>query len=423
MAPLAMLALFLAALVTDGARSQLELGAVQQALHEMEQGNVTSEVAKSAEEVAERVDEVAEALESGKNITKEQKRQIVAGAIQKLQGLQGLFQEFLRAAGNSSAGETPETLVEKELVRSEDALKLAQLSAVQQALHKMENGHLTNEVAKSAKEVAEAVDKVAEELENGSKGMTKEQKGKMVAGAIQKLQGLQGLFEKSLKAAANHSASEKLETLEKELALKKTELAESEDVLKLEKLEKELGLKKQELQELVNKKASAKAGTLADEKEKKEQEELVAALVGKAEELKTAKGVAAKKSPEAKLPAPIQAIVTTLQSKVLVATAELAKMDAEEVAREHKADEAAKEASQGKDAKKAQRLSSMLKFLAKEEQHTFTKLRAAKEHNLHELQQAVRGVESGDVAAVQKVMAEMQKDVKSADAKSHNFLY
>ena len=144
-----------------------------------------------------------------------------------------------------------------------------ELGALQQALHKMEQGNMTSEVAKSAKEVAERVDKVAEALENG-KNMTKEQKSQMVAGAIQKLQGLQGLFEKSLKAAANHSASEKLETLEKELALKKTELAESEDMLKLEKLEKELGLKKQELQELVNKKASAKAGTLADEKEKKD---------------------------------------------------------------------------------------------------------------------------------------------------------
>mmetsp|Transcript_1821 Transcript_1821/g.3637 ORF Transcript_1821/g.3637 Transcript_1821/m.3637 type:complete len:422 (+) Transcript_1821:59-1324(+) len=421
MAPLAMLALFLAALVTDGARSQLELGAVQQALHEMEQGNVTSEVAKSAEEVAERVDEVAEALESGKNITKEQKRQIVAGAIQKLQGLQGLFQEFLRAAGNSSAGETPETLVEKELVRSEDALKLAQLSAVQQALHKMENGHLTNEVAKSAKEVAEAVDKVAEELENGSKGMTKEQKGKMVAGAIQKLQGLQGLFEKSLKAAANHSASEKLETLEKELALKKTELARSEDMLKLAKLQKELALKKEQLRELESKKASSKTNALADEKEKKEQAEMVAQLVGMAKNLRGAK----KEAPgaEAKLPAPIQAIVETLKTKAAGVSSQLAKMDTEEDSREKKANALAEEAAHNKDAAKGKKLSTMLKFLAKQEKHTFSKLRSAKEHNLGELQQAIKSIENGDVAAVQKVMAEMQKDVKSADAKSHNFLY
>jgi hypothetical protein len=359
------------ALIADGARNASangtrELDVVEAALHKiLDAPKLSPAELGMAKKVVADVDSIVAQIQGAKNLTKQAKMQKVGQALQELKDLQGELE----------------------------------LGAVQLALHKMEQGNMTSEVAKSAKEVAERVDKVAEALENG-KNMTKEQKNQMVAGAIQKLQGLQGLFEKSLKAAANHSASEKLETLEKEL-----------------------GLKKQELQELVNKKASAKAGTLADEKEKKEQEELVAALVGKAEELKTAKGVAAKKSPEAKLPAPIQAIVTTLQSKVLVATAELAKMDAEEVAREHKADEAAKEASQGKDAKKAQRLSSMLKFLAKEEQHTFTKLRAAKEHNLHELQQAVRGVESGDVAAVQKVMAEMQHDVKSFEVKSHNFLY
>ena len=57
------------------------------------------------------------------------------------------------------------------------------------------------------------------------------------------------------------------------------------------------------------------------------------------------------------------------------------------------------------------------------EKHTFTKLRAAKEHNLKELQQAITSIENGDIAAVQKVMSEMQHDVKSFEVKSHNFLY
>jgi hypothetical protein len=391
MAPLAKLSIFLAAFVADAAWSPAngtkELDAVEAALHAIvDNPKLSPSQMKMAKKTVADVDQIVAQIQNAKGLTKQAKMQKVGQALGELQDLQGQFE----------------------------------LNTVQQALHKMEHGHLTNEVAKSAKEVAQAVDKVAEELEAG-KGLTKEQKNKMVAGAIQKLQGLQGLFEKSLQGAG--SQSEKLETLEKELVLKKTELARSEDMLKLAKLQKELAVKKEELRELESKKASSKASSLADEKEKKEQEELVAKLVGMAKDLKTSKGGAAKEAAKPKLPAPIEAIVTSLQAKEKAASAELAKMDAEEMAREHKADDAAKEASKGKDAKKAQKLSSMLKFLAKEEKHTFTKLRAAKEHNLKELQQAISSVESGDIAAVQKVMSEMQHDVKSFEVKSHNFLY
>jgi len=286
----------------------------------------------------------------------------------------------------------------------------------------MEHANMSSELAKSAQEAAASVDKAAEQLESG-KSLTKDQKNEIVQGAIQKLQGLQGLFEKSLAAAGNHTESGKLETLEKELALKKAELARSEDMLKLAKLKKELAVKKEELQELESKKSASKAGALADEKEKEEQAKMVAQLVNMAKDLKATKGGAAKEAPKAELPAPIQAIVTSLQGKAAGVSAQLSKMDAEEKAREEKANEAAKEASKGKDAKKAQKLSSMLKFLAKEEKHTFTKLRAAKAHNLAELNEAIHSVQTGDVAAVQKVMGELQHDVKAFEVKSHNFLY
>jgi len=394
MAPFKTIALLLAASATaegawNPANGTKELDAVEAALHRIvDNPKLTPAQLRMAKKTVADVDATVAQIQGAKSLTKQAKMQKVGQALQELQDLQGEFE----------------------------------LSAVQDALHKLTQGKMTTEVAKSAKEVAESVDKVAAALENG-KNMTKEQKNQMVPGAIQKLQGLQGLFEKSLKAAANHSASEKLETLEKELALKKTELARSEDMLKLAKLQKELATKKEELRELETKKASSKAGAAAEEKEKKEQEELVAKLVGMAKDMKTTKGGAAKDAAKPELPAPIKAIVTSLQAKASAASAEIAKMDSEELARERKADEAADEASKGKDAAKGKKLSGMLKFLAKQEKHTFSKLRSAKEHNLGELQQAIKSIENGDVAAVQKVMAEMQKDVKSADAKSHNFLY
>jgi hypothetical protein len=392
MAPFKTIALLLAASATaegawNPANGTKELDAVEAALHRIvDNPKLTPAQLRMAKKTVADVDATVAQIQGAKSLTKQAKMQKVGQALQELQDLQGEFE----------------------------------LSAVQDALHKLTQGKMTTEVAKSAKEVAESVDKVAAALENG-KNMTKEQKNQMVQGAIQKLQGLQGLFEKSLGAAGGKE--EKLETLEKELALKKTELARSEDMLKLAKLQKELATKKEELRELETKKASSKAGAAAEEKEKKEQEELVAKLVGMAKDMKTTKGGAAKDAAKPELPAPIKAIVTSLQAKASAASAEIAKMDSEELARERKADEAADEASKGKDAAKGKKLSGMLKFLAKQEKHTFSKLRSAKEHNLGELQQAIKSIENGDVAAVQKVMAEMQKDVKSADAKSHNFLY
>jgi len=384
--------LLLAPLAVNGAwnpaNGTKELDAVEAALHSIvDNPKLSPAQMRMAKKTVADVDQIVAQIQGAKGLTKQAKMQKVGEALQELQDLQGEFQ----------------------------------LNTVQQALHKMENGHLTNEVAKSAKEVAEAVDKVAEELENGSKGMTKEQKGKMVAGAIQKLQGLQGLFEKSLKAAANHSASEKLETLEKELALKKTELARSEDMLKLAKLQKELALKKEQLRELESKKASSKTNALADEKEKKEQAEMVAQLVGMAKNLRGAK----KEAPgaEAKLPAPIQAIVETLKTKAAGVSSQLAKMDTEEDSREKKANALAEEAAHNKDAAKGKKLSTMLKFLAKQEARTYKKMRAAKARNLKELNEAIYGMQTGNAATVQKVMEEMNHDVKSFDAKSHNFIY
>ena len=211
------------ALIADGARNASangtrELDAVEAALHKiLDAPKLSPAELGMAKKVVADVDSIVAQIQGAKNLTKQAKMQKVGQALQELKDLQGELE----------------------------------LGALQQALHKMEQGNMTSEVAKSAKEVAERVDKVAEALENG-KNMTKEQKNQMVQGAIQKLQGLQGLFEKSLGAAGGKE--EKLETLEKELALKKTELARSEDMLKLAKLQKELAMKKEQLRELESKK-------------------------------------------------------------------------------------------------------------------------------------------------------------------------
>mmetsp|Transcript_58425 Transcript_58425/g.153852 ORF Transcript_58425/g.153852 Transcript_58425/m.153852 type:complete len:388 (+) Transcript_58425:66-1229(+) len=377
-----------AAVVVDGAwnpaNGTKELDAVEAALHKIvDMPSLSPAQVKMARKTVADVDQIVAQIQASEGLTKQAKMQKVGQALRDLQDLQGQFE----------------------------------LNAVQQALHKMTEGHMTSEVAKSAKDVAESVDKVAEELESG-KNMTKEQKNKMVGDAVQKLQGLQGLFEKSLSAAGNATAGAKLQSLEKELSLKKAELAREEDVLKLAKLQKELAVKTEELRELESKKSASKASSQGEEKDARQQEQMVAKLVGMAKELKAAKGGAKKE-----LPAPIQAVLASLRGRAADASASLAKMDAEEKAREDKTDAAARDAAKGKDAAKAKKLSSMLNFLGKEEKHTFAKLRAAKARNLKELNEAVRSVEAGDVAAVQKVMQEMQSDVKSSEAKSHNFLY
>jgi len=367
-----------------------ELDVVEAALHRIvDNPKLSAAQLKMAKRVVGDVDNIVAQLEAGKNITKEVKAQKVGQAIQKLQDLQGQFE----------------------------------LSAVQQALGKViSHSHMTTEMAKSAKEVADTVNKVAEELEAG-KHLSQAEKAKKVQGAIKQLQNLQGLFERASAVAGNATVSQQLQTLESKLTLKKKELARAEDMLKLDKLKKELLEKKEQLSELEHKKDESTARKEVEARDAKQQEEMVAKLVGMAKQMKAAKQGAKKDSAKVQLPAPIQAILVDLQARANNVSASLAKLDAEEKARETKADQTAKAAANSKDPTKAKKLQSMLKFLGKEEKHTYSKLRAAKARNLEELQEAIDSVKTGDLEAVQKVMQKMQHDVKSLEVKTHNFLY
>lgn len=203
-----------------------ELDVVEAALHRIvDNPKLSAAQLKMAKHVVGDVDNIVAQLEAGKNITKEVKAQKVGQAIQKLQDLQGQFE----------------------------------LSAVQQALGKViSHSHMTTEMAKSAKEVADTVNKVAEELEAG-KHLSQAEKAKKVQGAIKQLQNLQGLFERASAVAGNATVSQQLQTLESKLTLKKKELARAEDMLKLDKLKKELLEKKEQLSELEHKKDESTA--------------------------------------------------------------------------------------------------------------------------------------------------------------------
>eukprot|EP00928_Gymnodinium_smaydae_P087972 TRINITY_DN72134_c0_g1_i1.p1 TRINITY_DN72134_c0_g1~~TRINITY_DN72134_c0_g1_i1.p1 ORF type:complete len:346 (+),score=153.13 TRINITY_DN72134_c0_g1_i1:77-1039(+) len=288
---------------------------------------------------------------------------------------------------------------------------LQALAGVEEALHKMLNGKTDKALLKVAKPVVELVDKTVHEVESGN--FSKQENAKKVLVAIKALQGLQGEWEGASKALAKQ---QKLESLERELNLKKAELMKQEDMLKLEKMKKELAEKKQQLQVLTREKEEAQTHR-REQQEDAQQASAVASLVKQAKELSVSR------HDKDAVPKPLQGILSNLEAHAANVSAALDRMDADEKKREAELDQLALKPvpSAGKtDA--INKGKAMIRQLKKQEQRSYKKARVMKKAQLNELNEGIRAVKKGDVAALSSLMTKMQSEMKFMTTKKKGFL-
>lgn len=301
------------------------------------------------------------------------------------------------------------------------------LDAIEAALSQIvSNPKLPAAQLKAAKEVAASVEKTVEELESPKgKLLSKDAKAAKVTSAIKLLQGLQDSWQK----AAATSVSQKKADLMKKLKEKQAELAKEEKMLKVINLEKKLAEKKLALEKLVEmKQAKDKAGAQQEsQKELASRQEMVANLLNMAKSLQAAQGKnaslahAAAKVSDGKA-AVLKTVLAHLEDRMHKVSESLAKIDDAEKKQTLKVNDAMKVPTGGKDDA-IDKSRAMLKMLMKKEHRQFEKARAPMKSELKELSEAVSSIKKGDVASLAKVMAHMQSDMKSLQAKSQKFLY
>jgi len=271
------------------------------------------------------------------------------------------------------------------------------------------NPHLTPSSLAEAKHVAEDVKGDIEAVENGK--LTKAQAHEKVGAAMKELTA----FAANLTKVSSNL--DRVSMLKKQLAEKKAELAKDENMLKIFKLKKELAEKKLMLQKLINQKASAENSHKADQEEVAKTSAMVKDLVAMAKNLRGANSTK-------ELPAPLKAVLATVQARDHAVSDALAKMDAEEKKSEASLDAAMQKQmptkGKGDALAKGQ---SMLKLLKTQEHRQFAKARALKQIELKELKDAEASIEKGDIAGVQKVVIKMQQESQKLQAKTGNFLY
>lgn len=290
------------------------------------------------------------------------------------------------------------------------------LDAIEAALSKIiNNPHLTKEQLKSAKTVSESVEKTVEFLESPEgKKLSEKERGAKVTSAINLLSGLQEQWQK----AASQLNSEKKEELEKKLKEKEAELAKDQKMLKVLNLEKKLAEKKLALEKLVEQKNAKDAAASKEQAEKDAaaQQEMVTNLVNMAKNMKAGDKVVDDKA------GTIKKVQTNLEGRLKDVTDKLTKLDDEEKKMQAQIkEEVAAPTTGSKDA--ISKGASMLKMLMKKEKRQFDKTRAVLKGEQKELKEAVSALKTGDVAGLSKVMAKMQGDMKTMQAKSHKFLY
>jgi hypothetical protein len=294
------------------------------------------------------------------------------------------------------------------------------LDALEKALGNIINSpHLSKEQLTQAKKVSADVEKTVVELESAEgKKLTKEAKATKVRAAIGELQQMQGDWQK----AADKLIAGKKDDLMKKLKEKQAELVKDEKMLKVIKLEKALAEKKLSLQKLIDSKNNEKAAKAQKEAEKDAaaQQEMVANVLKVAKTLKEAKPSAAKPADADKL----KGAVTYLEGRVKTVQAKLDAMDAEEKKREDELTATLSVKIPVKDANDPMAKSQgILKMLMKKEHRNYEKARAGVKQELNELHSAVTSINKGDADALTKIMSHMQGEMKSAQAKSHKFLY
>jgi len=376
-----------------------ELNVVEQALHQMETAKMSPDQKKLSMKAVSNVEATVAALKSDTKMTKEQRMAKVKDAIQELQGVQSQWE----------------------------------LCAAEAAMEKVEKlPSLSQKQREAVKKVVVDVESTVSAIEAGK--LTGAAQHEKVGAAIKELTSLQRDW-------LNATTVSRVEELEHEMASKKAQLKKAEVELKLMKLQKELAEKKLLLKKLTAQKDQA-ASLEKDRKEDAAEQAMVAKLLAtakalagrKAAEKKEAAASSAKAAPAADakkaLPvganSPIAGILTDLKARAQKLSDGIARMDAEEKKKEAQIEETIKAAAAGPAAgqtaatKKGQ---AMLKMLEKQAHRKYLKARAAKEGERKELEEGVHSVETGDVAALTKLLGKMQRETKSAEAHAKSFLY
>jgi len=295
--------------------------------------------------------------------------------------------------------------------------------AVENALKKIvSNPHLPAAQLASAKKVVTDVENTVEFLESAKgKALTDKARGEKVMSAIKELEDLQTSWASS--------ATDKRAELMKQLQAKEAELAKDKKMMKVLNLEKALAEKKLALQKLIdmkNEKATA-ASKAQDAKELAAREEMVANVLKMAKDLQSSKGsnasmthAVAHVADNTKL---LATVSTYLDGRMKTLSENLAKVDAAQKQQEDTIKTTLASADAKGDDKALKKNEAILKMLMKKQERNFKKVRAPIQAEYNEVADAVKSIKKGDVTGLSKVMAHMQGEMKSMQAKSKKFLY
>jgi len=286
------------------------------------------------------------------------------------------------------------------------------LDAVEKALENIvKSPHLTKTQLAQAKKVSEDVESMVTFLESAEgKKLTKDARATKVKTAIGELQGLQTMWsQEGDKMVATQKAK-----LMDEMKKKEEELVKDKKLLKVLNLQKALAEKKLALQKLIEKKKD-EATTKEAEKQAAQQKE----IIGDMEAL--VKSMEAKKKLDDDKVKPVMAY---LEERMHKTTATLADMDAANKKQEAEFNGMVTKKMPVQDKTdplvKAQ---GVLKMLMKKQQRQFLKAKLPLQSELKELHQAEKAIKENDAASLTKVVTQMQGEMKTAQAKSHKFLY
>merc|ERR1719221_2591866 len=322
-------------------------------------------------------------LKGNSTMTKAQRMHNVQNAIQELQGLQSQWQ----------------------------------LSAAVTAMEKLEKlPHLSAKQRETAKKVVGDVEATVSAIESGK--LTGAAQHEKVGAAIKELTDLQRDW-------LNATTASRVEELEREMAAKKKMLKKTEMELKVMKLQEELAEKK-----LLLKKLTAQKDQSADLEKAHKEDAADQAMVAKL--LATAKALAGKKAAEKQgqaAPAqavaakvageksPLAGILADLKARAKKVSDKIDRMDAEQKKKEAELDEMIKAQSKAPAAGQTaatKKGAAMMKMLVKQAHRKYLKARAAKESERKDLEEGVHSVETGDVAALTKLVGKMKQETNSA---------
>jgi len=293
-----------------------------------------------------------------------------------------------------------------------------ELNKVEGALRTIaEKSNLAPTQLASSKHVIADVDMVVAELTAKNSTLSQDVKAQKLAGAVKELMGLKSEWQAMAAAASKPKQTpDKLKEMQKELQEKKAELAKDNQMLKLVNLEKELDEKKLQLQHLIAQKQKKTVTDKAEAEDQKMRSQMIAKLVKMASSLKT-KAEDKSKSTE------LQTILAGLTQRSDTVKASLAKLEADEKTSVSELDKVLKQQKEKLKNDALVKAEMTLGSLRKDEERKFRKARAVKQAEMKEIDEAIKDINSGDVAALQKTMKKMNHELKASNARAGNFLH